>query len=190
MSRSLTATDRSRLIRLASTLPKGSDERKAILASLGKKAGYWARTFGPTMGRFYDELEAWASRASMQGTDPAGASIVSFYENNVPTALKSEAAWRAFINAPTGFDVRVEQKKVFGGRPEFSDIKARLTKIEKSMLKITQIPGIKSAGAPYCWEFAEWEHETEDLYFAIDVKLDPSYFTDAVREEMLSHYRG
>lgn len=34
MSRTLTAADRSRLIRLASSLPKGSDERRAILAGL------------------------------------------------------------------------------------------------------------------------------------------------------------
>jgi hypothetical protein len=34
MSRSLTASDRSALIRLASTLPKGSDERRVILAGL------------------------------------------------------------------------------------------------------------------------------------------------------------
>jgi len=32
MSRTLTASDRKALIKLASTLPKGSDERKAILA--------------------------------------------------------------------------------------------------------------------------------------------------------------
>jgi hypothetical protein len=38
MSRTLTAADRSALIRLASTLPAGSPERKAILAGLGKKA--------------------------------------------------------------------------------------------------------------------------------------------------------
>ena len=38
MSRSLTAADRSALIRLASTLPAGSEERKAILAGLSKKA--------------------------------------------------------------------------------------------------------------------------------------------------------
>lgn len=36
MSRSLTAQDRSSLIRLASSLPKGSPERKAILAGLSK----------------------------------------------------------------------------------------------------------------------------------------------------------
>lgn len=34
MSRTLTASDRSTLIRLASTLPKGSEERRAILAGL------------------------------------------------------------------------------------------------------------------------------------------------------------
>ncbi len=38
MSRTLTAADRSALIRLASTLPVGSDERKAILAGLSKKS--------------------------------------------------------------------------------------------------------------------------------------------------------
>jgi len=35
----LTATDRKTLIRLASSMEKGSDERKAILAGLGKTAG-------------------------------------------------------------------------------------------------------------------------------------------------------
>ena len=39
MSRTLTASDRSSLIRLASTLPAGSAERKAILAGLSKSAG-------------------------------------------------------------------------------------------------------------------------------------------------------
>ena len=36
MSRPLTAADRSALIKLASTLPKGSPERKTILAGLSK----------------------------------------------------------------------------------------------------------------------------------------------------------
>lgn len=41
MSRSLTASDRSALIRLASTLPKNSDARRAILARLSPKtAGF------------------------------------------------------------------------------------------------------------------------------------------------------
>jgi len=38
MSRTLTASDRKSLIRLASTLPSGSAERKAILAGLKKSA--------------------------------------------------------------------------------------------------------------------------------------------------------
>lgn len=37
MPRTLTASDRSRLIRLASTLPVGHPERKAILAGLNKQ---------------------------------------------------------------------------------------------------------------------------------------------------------
>ena len=38
MAKTLTATDRSALIRLASTMEKGSEERKAILAGLKKVA--------------------------------------------------------------------------------------------------------------------------------------------------------
>lgn len=39
MPRTLTAQDRASLIRLASSLPAGSPERKAILAGLSKSAG-------------------------------------------------------------------------------------------------------------------------------------------------------
>jgi hypothetical protein len=39
MPKSLTASDRSALIKLASSLEKGSDERKAILAGLAKTSG-------------------------------------------------------------------------------------------------------------------------------------------------------
>ena len=38
MSRTLTASDRRSLIRLANTLPKGSEERRVILAGLSKSA--------------------------------------------------------------------------------------------------------------------------------------------------------
>jgi len=40
--KNLTASDRKSLIRLASSLPKGSPERKAILAGLEKKAASYA----------------------------------------------------------------------------------------------------------------------------------------------------
>ncbi len=43
MSRKLTASDRRSLIRLASTLPAGSEERKAILAGLSLIASGYAR---------------------------------------------------------------------------------------------------------------------------------------------------
>ena len=41
MSRNLTSSDRKSLIRLASSLPKGSPERGAILAGLQKQAAGW-----------------------------------------------------------------------------------------------------------------------------------------------------
>ena len=44
MPRTLTAADRSALIRLAATLDKGSPERKAILAGLEKSAYGWSRS--------------------------------------------------------------------------------------------------------------------------------------------------
>lgn len=64
MSRSLTAADRRSLIRLASTLPAGSDERRAILAGL--TASYYpVPSKGPTQDRrgniyaLYYENPAW-----------------------------------------------------------------------------------------------------------------------------------
>ena len=45
MSRSLTASDRKNLIRLASTMPKGSQERRAILAGLKKASSYFGDVY-------------------------------------------------------------------------------------------------------------------------------------------------
>lgn len=52
MSRNLTAQDRASLIRLASLLPEGSSERKAILAGLDKTAATTKATVGfvPSFG--------------------------------------------------------------------------------------------------------------------------------------------
>ncbi len=49
MSRTLTASDRSALIRLASTLPKASSERRTILAGLDKKAWGENKRLGPKL---------------------------------------------------------------------------------------------------------------------------------------------
>jgi hypothetical protein len=63
MSRFLTAQNRSNLIRLASTLPAGSAERKAILAKLAAfkegdvELGTAARTYSPRMQNLV--LKAW-----------------------------------------------------------------------------------------------------------------------------------
>jgi hypothetical protein len=54
MPRTLTASDRSALIRLASTLPKGSEERKAILSGLLKES----KVRQPTLRSLEDELDA------------------------------------------------------------------------------------------------------------------------------------
>ena len=50
MSRTLTASDRSALIRLASTMEKGSEERRAILAAL---SNHWADQWA------YDAVNDW-----------------------------------------------------------------------------------------------------------------------------------
>ena len=57
MSRSLTASDRSALIKLASSLPKGSPERRTILAGLVKtsfSSGKMVRLLEPTVLRYYN----------------------------------------------------------------------------------------------------------------------------------------
>jgi len=57
MSRTLTAADRSVLIRLAGTLPAGSGERKAILAGLSKR-GQPLRTLQAAYGDKWYEYQA------------------------------------------------------------------------------------------------------------------------------------
>jgi len=52
--RALTASDRSALIRLASNLPEGSIERRAILAGLIKSADKWISKAIKRPGRLHD----------------------------------------------------------------------------------------------------------------------------------------
>lgn len=52
MSRTLTSQDRSTLIRLASTLPSGSIERRAILSGLGKTS---SSTMDQAIRRYMDK---------------------------------------------------------------------------------------------------------------------------------------
>lgn len=62
MSRTLTAADRSALIRLASTMEKGSEERRAILHGLQKSAGA-PRILYPVVEAVFDALGAGAVTA-------------------------------------------------------------------------------------------------------------------------------
>ena len=70
--RNLTASDRSALIRLASSLPAGSPERKAIFASLGKTAkGYHSSTLADSLKKKWEgvtyDLEENQGRANVGG---------------------------------------------------------------------------------------------------------------------------
>lgn len=62
MARTLTASDRRSLIRLASTLPKGSPERRTILAGLSKQASVEGETFD-LMGQLSPDFGAQSAGA-------------------------------------------------------------------------------------------------------------------------------
>ena len=79
MSRSLTASDRSALIRLASSMPAGSPERKAILKGLGanrKVASQWKTT--PR-----DPLEEVIMLALASALDDAGMDVLQAEYMNI-----------------------------------------------------------------------------------------------------------
>ncbi len=73
MSRKLTASDRSALIRLASAMPVGSEERKAILKGLSKSAPH---TKAAGMTKLTIEVDADRDRVS--DTFPSGQPYVEF----------------------------------------------------------------------------------------------------------------
>ena len=75
MSRTLTAADRSALIRLASALPTGSEERRAILAGLSNKTASrsnWVYIFGEARQQFIREVAFAAEQA-----------LLSMYRNDI-----------------------------------------------------------------------------------------------------------
>jgi len=62
MSRSLTSSDRSSLIKLASSLPVGSPERKAILAGLAGSVTSEGKTASSYRMEMFEELEGFVER--------------------------------------------------------------------------------------------------------------------------------
>ncbi len=77
MARNITASDRKSLIRLASTMPKGSPERKAILAGLSRSARMaWSSDSGPEWFRAF--LKGYAKWG---GGRVRGKTVIDFSDN-------------------------------------------------------------------------------------------------------------
>ena len=84
MSRKITASDRKSLIRLASSLPQGSDERRAILAGLKKVGDAWAGATGFQVGRIEEYEGDWVLLVStFNGNDEVYASLITEDEEGV-----------------------------------------------------------------------------------------------------------
>lgn len=76
--RNLTASDRSALIRLASSLPAGSPERKAIFASLGKTANH-SSTLADSLKKKWHNVTY--DPGLNQGMASVGGLKITFYES-------------------------------------------------------------------------------------------------------------
>ncbi len=78
MARTLTASDRKRLIKMASTMPVGSPERKAILAGLSKKEARY-RSWGKSTSA--DVMNNWRSKDTpAEQRESLGQSMADAYE--------------------------------------------------------------------------------------------------------------
>jgi len=97
MSKTLTAADRSALIRLASGLPQGSAERKAILAGLKKTAVDGLAAAKDYLGDYRSDAEPRLVRvrANIQGKAqwtrdlwPSGAPVTKMYSRNRGKTVK------------------------------------------------------------------------------------------------------
>ena len=113
MSRNLTAQDRSSLVKLASSLPKGSPERKAILAGLGKVGSsvmlppqFEHMKVHPTLKKILEQTaDSWYHDGSYTGlagalqealnTAVSGAQREDPYRHGSPNEWLAEAARRA-----------------------------------------------------------------------------------------------
>ena len=67
MARTLTASDRKRLIKLASTLPKGSPERKAILAGLATRSKKASMSLADLKIELLEELDTFRDGEIAEG---------------------------------------------------------------------------------------------------------------------------
>ncbi len=96
MSRTLTASDRSALIRLASTLPAGSAERRAILAGLSKvsfKEGQSVRV---------DMSHKALSSTAYNDLDPVGGDAVVATKDEIRSLGAKKQRGRVWVKAKGG----------------------------------------------------------------------------------------
>lgn len=110
MSRKLTASDRSRLIRLASTLPKGSSERKAILVGLSKVKV--ARSLTVT---FNIEVEDEVIMEDAEDGVREAMKIMGGEEEEVPEKARKKLEDEAIASVSSIFKKRVKRGRYRGG---------------------------------------------------------------------------
>ena len=105
--KALTSSDRTRLLKLAQELPKGSDERRAILAGLKKDAGR-AKVSTSTEVSFYLSLEYDPSDPSiLEHISTAGVGTPKAVAYAVLENQGIEALWDAVDQKIDGLKIRV-----------------------------------------------------------------------------------
>lgn len=107
MSRSLTASDRSALIRLASSLPANSPERKAILAGLSKTQG------------------------KVAGSSPFLAPLHRFLENLGDLHGKGAVVWSSKVSPQGGILLEGHLSEIFGGSEMEAELEESKSQVEK-----------------------------------------------------------
>lgn len=129
MSRKLTASDRSALIRLASTMPAGSDERRAILAGLKKAMAFRFPQFPikgvgdkvMVMGAFeagtepskYGEPQGRKVRLTPDTPEGYVLDVIKGYKSNPSSAMIDQMGGGAWNDEPDQYLVNFGGMKVY-----------------------------------------------------------------------------
>ena len=91
MSRTLTAQDRASLIRLASSLPAGSPQKRSILSSLRvANAGYEYRLYMAEKEYIKDLVEVFEKSLGVKFRDVSGGTIYKFELKGVEYSVRFE----------------------------------------------------------------------------------------------------
>lgn len=124
MSRTLTASDRASLVKLASSLPAGSPEKKAILASLGKSAGGYQQSKGELM---------YSAREGFVASLPDGNIVqIRVHASQLPEVMEGKTATVTVITPPNKDEVPpYVQSEINSVREELSAALARLSRVTK-----------------------------------------------------------